>query len=69
MIIDKVKVTTDEKEFSISEIKYYVALVKSKYPNSEIVNLEIKLADDGKVEIDYVKHERRFERIRRITGL
>ena len=52
----------------MSEIKYYIALVKSKYPNSEIVSLEIKLVDDDKVEISYVKHERKFERIRRITG-
>ena len=68
MIIDKVKVTTDEKGFSMSEIKYYVALVKSKYPNSEIVSLEIKIVDNDKVEINCVKRERKFERIRRITG-
>ena len=68
MIIDKVKIAADKKEFSMSELKYYVAFVKSKYPNSEIVSLKIKLVDDDKVEISYVKHERKFERIRRITG-
>lgn len=68
MIIDEVKVIADTKEFSESELKYYVEVVKSKCPKEKISSLEITLADDGRVQLHYVKQGEKFERIRRITG-
>ena len=67
MLIDNVEVTAD-KDFSDSELKYYVGLAKSKFPNDTITKLEVRLEDDGRVALTYTKQGVKFERIRRITG-
>ena len=67
MVIDKVEVTAD-KDFSAEELKYYVELAKSKFPNDTIIKLEVRLEDDGRVALTYTKEGVKFERIRRITG-
>ncbi len=68
MIIDEVEVIADKKEFSESELKYYVEVVKSKYPKEKIISLEVTLAEDGRIQLHYKKQSEKFERIRRITG-
>lgn len=68
MEIDNVEVTADEKEFSEAELKYYVELIKSKFPKETVTKLTVTLEDDGRVKLDYTKQGERFERIRRITG-
>ena len=67
MIIENVEVTADA-DFSETELKYYVELAKSKFPNDTITKLEVKLEEDGRVALNYAKQDEKFERIRRITG-
>ena len=67
MLIDNVEVTAD-KDFSDSELKYYVEVAKSKFPNDTVTKLEVRLEDDGRVALTYEKQGEKFERIRRITG-
>ena len=69
MLIDNVEVVADTKEFSTDELKYYVEVVKSKFPKETVTKLTVTLDGDGRVKLDYTKHGERFERIRRITGL
>ena len=67
MMIDKVEVTADA-DFSAEELKYYVELAKSKFPNDTITKLEVRMESDGRVALSYTKQGTKFERIRRITG-
>ena len=67
MKIDGVEVTVDA-DFSTEELKYYVEVAKSKSPNMTLKTLEVKLADDGGVDLSYHREGQKFERIRRITG-
>ena len=68
MLIDGVEVKADETVFSPRELKHYVSVTKSKFPEDRILHLEVKLADDGGVDLNYQKQNAKFERIRRITG-
>jgi len=67
MQIDGVEVSAG-KEFSTEELKYYVEVVKSKFPKDTIVKLTVTSEDDDRVRLDYEKRGEKFERIRRITG-
>ncbi len=67
MKINGVEVQADE-EFSVDELKYYVEVAKSKFPKMTLTYLEVKLADDGGVDLNYRFEGQKFERIRRITG-
>ena len=67
MLIDDVEVMADA-DFSETELKHYVAVAKSKFPNDTITQLEVRLEDDGRVALNYTKQGQKFERIRRITG-
>ena len=68
MKIDGVEVKASAG-FTESELKYYVQLVKSKFPDDEITKLEVGLvAGDDRVALHYEKRGKRFERVRRITG-
>ena len=67
MLIENVEVTAD-KDFSEAELKYYVELAKSKSPKMTLKTLDVRLAEDGGVELKYYREGEKFERIRRITG-
>ena len=68
MMIDNVEVQADA-DFSAEELKYYVELAKSKFPNDTVTKLKVTLEDDGRVALTYEKQGEKFERIRRITGI
>lgn len=68
MIIDNIKIKiTNIPDITHEEIKEYIEAItdESSIKPSE---MELSLADDGKVVIDYVLPEVPFEHIRRITG-
>ena len=67
MLIDNVEVTADA-DFSAEELKYYVEIAKSKSPKMTLKTLEVRLAEDGGVDLKYYREGEKFERIRRITG-
>ena len=67
MLIDNVEVQAD-KDFSETELKYYVEVAKSKFPNDTVTKLKVRLENDGRVALTYEKQGEKFERIRRITG-
>ena len=49
------------------EIIAYIARIKEQ-SQEEVTTLDISLADDGQVILDYQLRPQKFERIRRITG-
>ncbi len=67
MLIDNVEVQAGA-DFSESELKYYVDVAKSKFPDDTITKLEVRLEEDGRVALTYTKQGVKFERVRRITG-
>lgn len=67
MLIENVEVTADA-DFSEAELKYYVEVAKSKSPKMTLKTLEVRLAEDGGVDLKYYREGEKFERIRRITG-
>ena len=68
MLVDGVQVTSIGLEnFSEEEAKSYVDYVRERVDNPLTV-LEIKMCDDGKVDLNYKTQGEKFERIRRITG-
>ena len=68
MLVDGVQVTSIGLEnFSEEEAKSYVDYVRERIDNPLTV-LEIKMCDDGKVDLNYKTQGEKFERIRRITG-
>ena len=68
MIIEGVKVSVEGLEnFSEVEAKNYIDYVRERVDNPLTV-LEIKMCDDGKVDLNYKTQGEKFERIRRITG-
>lgn len=71
MIIDGVQITTHGFNFDNptpchDELKNYVDYCKQRVPN--VSKIIVQLADDGCVDLNYVAHNTKFERIRRITG-
>ncbi len=68
MLVDGVQVTSVGLEnFSEAEAKNYVDYVRERV-ESPLKVLEIKMCDDGKVDLNYKTQGEKFERIRRITG-
>ncbi len=63
-VIDRDEILTDELD-AVEYIDYVLEHTNYQEP-LELV--EIKLCDDGKVDVDYQFHGQKFERIRRITG-
>lgn len=63
-VIDRDEILTDELD-AVEYIDYVLEHTNYQEP-LELV--EIKLCDDGKVDVDYQFHGEKFERIRRITG-
>ena len=68
MLVDGVQVTSVGLEnFTEQEAKNYVDYVRERVENP-LKTLEVKMCDDGKVDLNYKTQGEKFERIRRITG-
>ena len=70
-----IKVTATNFTPPLDELKAYVARARQLVTESEgkdvadnITSITVTLCDDGKVDLSYVAHGQKFERIRRITG-
>ena len=64
--VDGVKVVTN-LDVDDAEAQKYIDYVKARV-DEPLNSIEIKLCDDGKIDVDYELQGERFERIRRITG-
>ena len=68
MLVDGVKVTSiGLDDFTEEEAKKYIDYVRERVENP-LQTLEVKLCDDGQVDLNYKTKGEKFERIRRITG-
>lgn len=65
MMIEGVNITADFV-CAPAELANYVAYVKERVPGVDRIN--VTACADGKVDVSYVAHNQKFERIRRITG-
>ncbi len=54
-------------EFTAQDAQKYIDYVKER-TSEPLKSIEVKLCDDGKVDVDYILQGEKFERIRRITG-
>ena len=68
MLIDNVEVVVKGyDDFSLDELKNYVAFVKKNVAGN-VTAVTVKNSDDGFVDLNYTVNNPKFERIRRITG-
>ena len=68
MIIEGVEVKVcGLDDFSEDEARRYIDFVKARVEDP-LKSIEVKLCDDGKIDVDYTLQGEKFERIRRITG-
>ena len=68
MIIDGVKVSAVGLEnFTAAEAKKYIDYVRDRV-HEPLKSIEVRMCDDGKVDVEYNAQGEKFERIRRITG-
>ena len=68
MVIDGVEVTSSGLDnFTESEATNYVNYVRSQV-QTPLKSINVKMCDDGKVDVSYLAKGEKFERIRRITG-
>ena len=74
MIIENVEVIAcGLDDLTTEKAKKYIDYVRNKvspyeWDNATKILIEVKLCDDGKVDVDYTLQGEKFERIRRITG-
>lgn len=70
MVYRDIKVITKGFQPTEEEIAKYVAYIMKKHSckESDIETLRLTLESNDSVTLDYVLHEQKFERIRRITG-
>ena len=54
-------------DFTEQDAQKYINYVKERV-TAPVKRIEVKLCDDGKVDVDYTLQGEKFERIRRITG-
>ena len=54
-------------DFTTEEAQKYIDFVKVRVEDP-LKSIEVKLCDDGKIDVDYTLQGEKFERIRRITG-
>ena len=71
MIIDGINITShgfnfDNQPPDYDELKNYVDYCKAREPN--VSKIVVNLCDNGCVDLNYVAHNTKFERIRRICG-
>ncbi len=55
------------EDFTARDAQKYIDYVKERVKDP-LKSIEVKLCDDGKVDVDYILQGEKFERIRRITG-
>ena len=68
MKVDGVEVKVINLEnFTEEEAKNYVDYVRERI-SDPLKSIEVKMCDDGKIDLDYTTQGEKFERIRRITG-
>ena len=65
--IDNIVATSNLEDFSEDEARKYIDYVKKRV-DDQLKSIEVKLCDDGKIDVDYTLQGEKFERIRRITG-
>ena len=54
-------------DFTEQEAQKYIEYVKDRV-EEPLQSIEVKLCEDGKIDVDYTLQGEKFERIRRITG-
>ena len=54
-------------DFTEKEAQKYIEYVKDRV-EEPLQSIEVKLCEDGKIDVDYTLQGEKFERIRRITG-
>ena len=54
-------------DFTEKEAQKYIEYVKDRV-EEPLQSIEVKLFEDGKIDVDYTLQGEKFERIRRITG-
>lgn len=69
MLISGVTISSNF-DMQVDEAQRYIDYVLDnvKIENTPLVEIEVKLCDDGKVDLGYLFKGEKFERIRRITG-
>ena len=67
MIIDGVEVTAVGFEPLPGELEKYLDYVTMRV-DADVVDIYVKMRNDGTVDVDYIAKGQKFERIRRITG-
>lgn len=68
MNVDGVEIKVINLEnFTEEEAKNYVDYVRER-TTDPLKSIEVKMCDDGKVDVNYTTQGEKFERIRRITG-
>ncbi len=68
MNVDGVEIKVINLEnFTEEEAKNYVDYVRER-TTDPLKSIEVKMCDDGKVDVNYMTQGAKFERIRRITG-
>ena len=72
MIVDGVQITCagfgfDNPPPDHDELKNYVEYVRHREP--KVASIQVKLCEDGFVDVSYTARNQPFERIRRITGV
>lgn len=67
MIIDGVDVQATNFVPFKGELEKYAEFIDLRV-DGRVDKILVTLCDDGCVDIDYVKHGQKFERIRRVTG-
>ena len=72
MIVDGVRITAEGFSFdnpppSHDELKNYIAYVRGRV-SEPVKSINVKLCEDGLVDVSYTARGEKFERIRRITG-
>lgn len=68
MIVDGVKVNfIDMNDATREEAANYIAYVRGRV-SEPLKSINVKLCEDGMVDVSYTARGEKFERIRRITG-
>ena len=67
MLIDGIDITHEGFVPFKGELANYVAYVRGRV-SEPVSRIHVKLCDDGCVDVSYIAHGEKFERIRRVTG-
>lgn len=62
------KPTTDELKLYVARARELVTESEGKDVADNITSVKVTLCDDGGIDLSFVAHNQKFERIRRITG-